>query len=98
MGLNKDIIVQRLRSIKPSLNEKYDLAEMALFGSYARDEQTPGSDIDIMVDLKDISYRKLCYTAYALEGLFPGIKVQVVSKGGIRPQYFERLKKDLIYA
>lgn len=98
MAINKDIIVQRLRSIKPSLHEKYDLREMALFGSYARDEQTPESDIDIMVSLENISYRKLCYTAYALEALFPGIKIQVVSKGGIRPQYFDRLKKDLIYA
>lgn len=93
----KDILL-KLRSIKPLLQEKYNLTELALFGSYARDEQQPESDIDIMVKLSTQSFRNFCDTAYTLEDLFPGIKVQIVSRGGIRPQYFERLKNDLIYA
>ncbi len=97
-NLDKDKVLQRLREIKPRLEQNYHIAELALFGSYAREEQKPGSDIDIMVKLSKPSYRNLCYAAYALEDVFPGIKIQVVSKGGIRPQYFERIKADLIYA
>ena len=96
--LDREMILQKLREIKPGLQEKYQLADLALFGSYARGEQKSGSDIDIMVRLSVPSYRNLCNTAYALEDAFPGIKVQVVSKGGIRPQYFERIKDDLLYA
>ena len=39
MQLNKEIILQKLRVIKPTLQQKYNLTELALFGSYARDEQ-----------------------------------------------------------
>ena len=98
MQINKEIILQKLKEVKPLLAEKYNLTELALFGSYSRNEQTEESDIDIMVVLQNLSYRNLCYTAYALEDVFPGKKIQVVSKGGIKPQYFERLKKDLLYA
>jgi len=98
MGTTKKEILQKLKAIKPLLQEKYYLTELALFGSYARDEQHMESDIDIMVKLSTPSFRNFCDTAYTLEDLFPGIKVQIVSRGGIRPQYFERLKEDLIYA
>jgi predicted nucleotidyltransferase len=98
MGTTKKEILQKLKAIKPLLQEKYNLTELALFGSYARDEQHMESDIDIMVKLSTHSFRSFCDTAYTLEDLFPGIKVQIVSRGGIRPQYFERLKEDLIYA
>ena len=97
MHINKEIILQKLKDVKLLLAEKYNLTEMALFGSYSRNEQTEDSDIDIIVVLQNLSYRNLCYTAYALEDIFPGKKIQVVSKGGIKPQYFERLKKDLLY-
>jgi hypothetical protein len=33
-----------------------------------------------------------------LEDIFKEKKVQVVSKAGIKPKYFERIKYDLIYA
>ena len=98
MQINKEIILQKLKEIKPLLAEKYNLTELALFGSYSRNEQTEESDIDIMVVLQNLSYRNLCYTAYTLEEIFPGKKIQVVSRDGIKPQYFERLKKDLLYA
>ncbi len=98
MQITKEDILKKLTAVKPLLREKYMLEEIALFGSYARDEQNEKSDIDIMVKLNNISYRNLCNTAYSLYDLFPNIKVQVVSKGGIKPQYFERLKNDLLYA
>ena len=49
MFINKTEILNKLRAVKPSLQEKYYLTELALFGSYARNEQTDQSDIDIMV-------------------------------------------------
>ncbi len=48
--MNKQTILQKLRTSKPILIRKYGLSELALFDSYSRDEQTNESDIDIMVD------------------------------------------------
>ena len=41
-----------LVSLKPYLQRKYNISSIALFGSYAREEQTDKSDIDILVDFK----------------------------------------------
>ena len=98
MQINKEIILQKLKEVKPLLAEKYNLTELALFGSYSRNEQTEESDIDIMVSMATPDFRNLSHIAHVVEDLFPGEKVQIVSKGAIRPQYFVYVKPDLLYA
>lgn len=98
MELNKEIIMQKLREIKPRLQEKYNLTELALFGSYARNEQKAESDIDILVNYSPKNYKNFLYSIDEIEALFPGIEIQAVIRGGIRPQYFEYIKPDLLYA
>ncbi len=96
--MDKLIILQKLRKLKPVLQQNYGLSEIALFGSYSRDEQTQESDIDIMVDFSSpigIEYFNL---VYSLNDAFKNWKVQVVSKKGIKQKYFDRLKQDLLYA
>ena len=98
MQLNKEIILQKLRVIKPTLQQKYNLTELALFGSYASDEQAALSDIDIMVKISTPNFKNYSNIYHSLEEVFPGIAVQVVSRGAIRPQYFEYVEPDLLYA
>ncbi len=38
-----------LRAHQPGLKKRYHVEEIALFGSYARGEQTDASDLDILV-------------------------------------------------
>jgi len=71
---------------------------LALFGSYSRNEQTPESDIDIMVDFNKAVGIDFLDVVYLLEDAFEKTGVQVVSKKGIKTQYYNRLKHDLIYA
>ena len=82
MQINKEIILQKLKEVKPLLAEKYNLTELALFGSYSRNEQTEESDIDIMVSMTTPDFRNLSQIAHVVEDLFPGEKVQIVSKSG----------------
>ena len=98
MSVEKIDILQKLAFIKPMLSSKYNVTELALFGSYSRDEQNEKSDIDIMVVFDKITYRNLCNTAYTLYDIFPNKKVQVVSKDAIKPAYFNAIKNDLVYA
>jgi uncharacterized protein len=96
--MNKQAILQKLRMLKPVLQEKYGVSELALFGSYSRDEQTGTSDIDIMVDFSEpigIAYLDLIYL---IEDAFEGVPVQVVAKKAIKEKYYNRLKQDLLYA
>ncbi|MCL4430948.1 MAG: nucleotidyltransferase family protein, partial [Epsilonproteobacteria bacterium] len=45
---------------KKELHEKYGVIKIGLFGSYARDEQTEDSDIDIAVEI--VKERKNIHT------------------------------------
>ena len=96
--INKHIIIQELKKVKPILSQKYGLTELALFGSFSRNEETDLSDIDIMVNFKNSMGLNYFDMVYDLEEIFKEKKVQVVSRGGIKPKYFERIKEDLIYA
>lgn len=49
--LSTQTIIATLREHKPVLQEKFFLQEIGLFGSYARNEATPESDIDFVVTL-----------------------------------------------
>ena len=49
-NLSKEKILGFLRKNKPLFKKKFGVDEIMLFGSYARDEATPESDIDILID------------------------------------------------
>jgi predicted nucleotidyltransferase len=95
--IDKETIVNKLREIKPLLAQKYTVTEIALFGSYSREEQHANSDIDIMVSHVNPLGFKYFDLVYEIKSLFD-IEVQVVSRKAIKPGYFEVINKDLIYA
>ena len=47
--MNRDEVLNMLRAHKPILSQRFGVAELALFGSFARDEATDTSDVDILV-------------------------------------------------
>lgn len=86
----------KLSELKPILQQKYPVAEMALFGSYARNEQTEKSDVDVMIVLNGKMGIDFYRMADEIEA-YLGIKTDVASKNGLKPRYFDRIKHDLIY-
>ncbi len=95
MDYSKDNILQRLKAIKPELEKKYSIRELGLFGSYVRGDQSETSDIDILVDVDGsigLGYFRLVND---LEDEFP-VKVDVVSRRGIKPRYLPYIEKNLI--
>ena len=47
--MNRAEVLNLLRTHKPTLEQRFGVAKLALFGSYARDQATEKSDIDILV-------------------------------------------------
>jgi predicted nucleotidyltransferase len=89
-------IKTKLEDQKEELFKKYPIKSLAIFGSYARNEQKPTSDLDLMVEFHSRVGSEFIELADELEEIF-GIKVDLVSKKGIKERYFERIKEDLIY-
>jgi uncharacterized protein len=94
---DKQTILAMLRQAKPSLEVKYGVKDMALFGSYSRNTAVPGkSDVDVMVDFSRPIGIAFIDLADELEKILQ-MKVDLVSRGGIKPKYFAVIQPDLIY-
>ena len=89
-------ITNKLSKLKVRLKERYPISSMALFGSYARNEQTDTSDVGIMVEFNGKIGIKFIDLANDIEKAL-GLKVDLVSKKGIKEQYLNTILSDLIY-
>jgi predicted nucleotidyltransferase len=89
-------IQKQLELIKPSLVSRYHVSELGLFGSVVRDDFSPESDIDIIVDFSRPIGIEFIDLADELEAQLKR-KVDLVSKKGIKPQYFKAIESDVIY-
>jgi hypothetical protein len=77
-------IKQQLQTLKPTLKKRFKVETIDIFGSYAREEQTEKSDLDLLVtfskpynlwefiDVKEFLTKKLC------------MKVDLVPKDSIK--------------
>ena len=83
MLLDKDHIVTILKNYKPQLTSEMGVKRIALFGSYARNTQNGESDIDLLIEQKEINYQKLVKILLFVEEKFPGAKIQLTRKGHI---------------
>ena len=94
---DKQTILAILKKVKPSLEKKYGVKDLALFGSYSRNTAVPGkSDVDVLVDFSKPIGITFIDLADELEQLLQ-LKVDLVSRGGIKPKYFSVIEPDLIY-
>jgi predicted nucleotidyltransferase len=90
-------ILQQLKKVKPVLQRDFGLTEIALFGSSAREENRPDSDIDLLIDLSKNTSSDFFNVAFQLKDLFYPVKVDIVTKKGVKPAYLKSIEKDLIY-
>ena len=59
--MNRDDVLDILRTHKPTLAERFGVTELALFGSFARDEATERSDVDVLGQVRWTSYDRPSY-------------------------------------
>ena len=81
---------------KVHLFQKYPIKSLAIFGSYARNEQSENSDLDLIVEFNDTIGSQFIQLGDELED-YLGFKVDLVSRRGIKEHYYKSIKSDLIY-
>ncbi|RKX58729.1 MAG: nucleotidyltransferase [Thermodesulfobacteriota bacterium] len=89
--------VKRIINIyRKELEEKFKVKSIAIFGSYAREEQTPQSDIDIIVEFKEPVGMLFIHLADFLEEIL-GIKVDLLTPEAIKENRIKYINEELIY-
>jgi predicted nucleotidyltransferase len=87
----KDILIQHLTPLKPK--------KIGVFGSYARGENTAGSDIDVLLHLDysyPVSLLDIAHASLVLEDAL-GIPVDIVTEKSLSPLLKPLVEEDLIY-
>ena len=85
-----------LRQHLPDLAEKYHVRTLEVFGSYVRDEQTPESDLDVLVTFDETPD---LFQYMELEdhlGELLGVKVDLVMKRARKPRLEQRILHEAI--
>lgn len=94
--MDKHEILDYLHAHKQEIEAKFDITNIALFGSYATDTQHTQSDIDLLVDMKTNNY----FTLIAFENFLRDAlqkKVDVGFLDSMKSFIKNSIKDDLIY-
>lgn len=92
-----DKIIEKIKEVKPELENSYFITEIGVFGSYVRDEQKQDSDIDVLIDYKR---GMTLFTIARLENFLAGIlgkKVDIAFKRSLKPRIGKRILSEVIY-
>ena len=82
---------------KTMLLKKYKVNRLGIFGSYVRGEQQQDSDLDVLIDYEDPpSLITLIELEYYLSEVI-GVKVDLVTTKGIKPQFKDYILKEVVY-
>jgi uncharacterized protein len=95
---NKEFILSTIKSKKSEISS-YGIKSIGLFGSYARDEQSENSDIDILIDFEPENENFDNYMAVCdiIEKLFNNQRVEIVTKNGLSPYIGPKILNEVKY-
>ena len=90
-------IKQVIRDHLNELNNDYAVSEIGIFGSYVRNEQTPQSDLDILVQFsKPVGFITFMQLEEHLQKLL-GPKIDLVTRAALKPTIGARILKEVEY-
>jgi predicted nucleotidyltransferase len=89
-------LIDALRSLLPALSAQYHIRSLALFGSYARQEQTAQSDLDVLVEFEEPPslFEFIRLERQLSEEL--GVKVDLVMKTALKPAIGRRIMQEMV--
>ena len=95
--LTREEILQFLRDNKERFAEQYGVTRIGLFGSFARDEATEESDVDVCVEIAEPTYSGMFdLREEIMEGSLREVDLVCVYRG-MDSLLRKCIKKDAIY-
>lgn len=95
MTTQKDIL-NKLKELKPILQQRYAVKEIGLFGSFAAGDFTEESDIDLLVELEKPTGWNFFSLELFLEDVFKR-KVDLVTKNALKAPIRDSILNQVNY-
>jgi predicted nucleotidyltransferase len=94
--MKRENVLSLLRAHQEELRAEYGVKSLVLFGSVARDEAGPASDVDLLVEFnKPTGYFGLVRLQLRLEEIL-GCAVDLGTPGALRPAMRHRIREETI--
>ncbi len=95
--MKRDEIIRILNEHRAELTKQYGVKSLALFGSVARDEATPASDVDLLVEFdRPVGLFGLFALQDHLENLF-GCPVDLGTPDSLKPRLRSTVLAECIH-
>jgi predicted nucleotidyltransferase len=100
MAMDLSKLLERLGALKPALKDRFGVTAIHVFGSYARGEAGPDSDLDLLVDFAP-SVRPTLFSLTDLDQFLEdhlGLKVEAIPRQSLNPRLAPYINRDLVPA
>lgn len=95
--MNKDDVLRKLQAHKQILAERFGVTGLALFGSFARDQATEESDVDILVQFGTTPDWKAYFGAVAYLEDILGRPVDLATISEVRKEIRPFVERDAVH-
>jgi uncharacterized protein len=98
--VHRNQVLKIIAQHREKLAREFGIKSLALFGSVVRDEATPASDVDLLVefDRQPVGLFHLSRIQHYLENILGVSKVDLVLRDGIKPALKEHILREAINA
>jgi predicted nucleotidyltransferase len=94
--MSRDEVIDKLSASIDDLRREYPLKSLSIFGSAARGEAGPESDVDILVEFNGpIGLFKYCRLAHRLEQIL-GRRVDLGTPNSLKPYLKDRVLQEAV--
>ncbi len=95
--MTRDEVLDVLRTHKATLAQRFGVIELALFGSFARDQASDKSDVDILVRFdRTIDWERYFGAQFYLEDVLGGRSVNLVIENDLRPEVRPYVEREVL--
>lgn len=97
-SMDRDYVLSALKVYYNCNKEKYGIEKLGLFGSFARNEAGPDSDVDILISLREPNLFTYATISRQLETVFERHIDLISEKAILKDDFRARVEKEVIYA
>jgi len=94
---HREEVLEKLKEARADLKQKYSVVRIGVFGSFAKDESTAQSDVDILVELAKPTFDNYMDLKFKLEDML-GRDVDLVLADTVKPRLRPIIAKEVRYA
>ena len=97
MQIDRQSVLRTLKEHKPTLAERFGVTDLALFGSFARNQATAESDLDILVNFDGPATSKSFFgVQFYIEDLL-GCRVDLVTQKALRAELRPQIEREAVH-